>query len=289
MNTRISILLFITLGFSLVGCELVDGIFKSKRKVSQNDVILASLEDRDLYLSEVQDMISAKNPSDSINQLNSLVESWVKRNVVLTEAEDNFPENVDINKLVEDYKSSLLLHNYRQVLIEKELDTTVTSEQERTYYEANKSQFKLESKICQARIAMIPQNAPKIEKFYRNWKRNDTIAIETYLEKHATNRMDNADKWYTVDEFLSFLPHDTFKSSDIKNSKDLQKNHDDQEYFVKIYNVLDKNDLAPIPYISDNIKKLIIHQRKTQILNNIEQNLYQKYLKMKRIKVFTKE
>ena len=289
MSTRFSILLFISLGISLLGCDYFNGVFEEKRKVAQDDVLLASLEDRELYLSEVEDMISSNSSSDSINQLNSFVESWVKRNVVLTEAEDNFPENIDISKLVEDYKSSLLLHNYRQVLIEKELDTTVTLEQERTYYEANKSQFKLETKICQARIAVIPEKASRIEKFHKNWNKDDSTAISNYLEKHATSRMDDIDKWYTVEDFLALLPRETFKSSDIKKSKDLQKNHEDQEYFVKIHAVLDQNDTAPLLYIKDNIRKLIIHHRKTQILDNIEQNLYQKYLKMSRIKVFTKE
>ena len=272
-----------------MGCEYVDGVFKGKRTISQDDVLLASMGDRDLYLSEVQDMILTDNPNDSINQLNYFVESWIKRTVILTEAEENFPENIDINKLVEDYKSSLLLHNYRQVLIEKKLDTTITIEQERAYYEANKTQFILENKLCQARIAVIPEKAPKMEKFYRNWKKNDTIAIETYVETYATNKMDNTQKWYTTDEFLAFLPHNTFQTSDIKKSKDLQKNHDGFEYFVKIYNVIEKNDAAPISYISDNIKKLIIHQRKTEILNNIEQDLYQQYLKMNRIQDFTKQ
>ncbi len=289
MTFRISILLIIASSIVICGCEYIDGVFSKKRNVAQNDIKLATLEDRDLYLSEVQDMIYSKNPSDSITQLNSYIESWVKRNVVLTEAEDNFPENVDITKLVEDYKSSLLLHNYRQILIEKELDTTITSEQERTYYEANKSQFKLESKLCQGRIAVIPEKAPKLETFYRNWKKNDSTAVATYLEKYAVSKVNQSNKWYTADEFISFLPHDVFKLADIKKSKNLQKNHKNQEYFVKIYDVLDQSDTAPLSYIRDNIRKLIIHQRKTQILNNIEQKLYQKYLKMNRIKVFTKE
>ena len=275
------------LGFFLVGCEGFDNLFKQKRSVAQDDILLASVEDREMYLSEVKEMLSTKNQSDSLSQLNSYVESWIKRNVVLTEAEINFPENIDINELVEDYKSSLLLHNYRQVLVEKELDTTVTSEQEKEYYEANKDQYRLQNRICKGRVASIPEKAPKMEKFYRNWKKNDSLAISSYLQEYAVSRMDDDKKWYTADEFLTFLPHDSFKSSDFKKKGDLQKNHKDYEHFVKITSVIDQNETAPLSYVKESIRKLIIHQRKKQILDNIEQNLYQKYLKSNRIKVFT--
>ncbi len=281
--------MLVLLATVLVGCDGFGKLYKEGNTVSQDDIILATVEGRNMYLSEVKDMLSANTPSDSLNQLNAYIESWIKRNVVLSEAEINFPENIDINKLVEDYKSSLMLHNYRQVLVEKELDTTVTSEQEIAYYEANKDQYQLKNRICRGRVASIPEDASRMEKFYKNWKKNDSLAINSYLEEHAETRMDNDQVWFRVDEFLSFLPHNSFKSSDLKKKGYLQKNHDNFEHFVKITEVLDQNETAPLSYVKESIRKLIIHQRKKQLLDNIEQNLYQKYLNSNRIKVFTKE
>lgn len=278
----------IFLATALVGCDSIDKLFKKERTVAKDDILLASVEGRDMYLSDVDGMLSANNKSDSLSQLNSYIESWIKRNVVLSEAEDNFPENIDINKLVDDYKSSLLLHNYRQVLIGKELDTVVTLEQEREYYEENKEQYLLQNRICRGRLASVPEKARGMEKFYRSWKKNDSLAINIYLEKHAAMRMDDSRTWFPADEFLSFLPHGSFKNTDLQKKGDLQKNHDDYEYFVKIIDVLDKNEIAPLSYVKESIRKLIIHRRKSQILDNIEQNLYQKYLKSNRIKVYTK-
>ncbi len=275
-KTPILIILLITIGF--VSCDNIRGIFKQKRVIADDDVLLATVEDRDMYLSDIGDMIMADTEPDSLNQLNTFVESWLKRNVLLSEAENNFPDNIDIDKLVEDYRSSLLLHNYRQVLIEKELNTEVTDDQISEYYEENKEQYLLKSRLCRGRIAIIPETAPRMERFYRNWKKNDTTAISKYVLNHATNNMNKEDIWYTEDEFLSFLPTRAFKTSDFKKKGDLQKNHKDFEYFVKINEVLDKNEVAPLSYVKESIKKVIIHHRKKQILDNIEQNLYQKYL-----------
>jgi len=289
MISRAPILNFLLIAIFFVSCDNFQSLFKQKRVMADDDSLLAQVEDREMYLSDIGDMIIANTEADSLNQLNTYVESWIKRNVVLSEAENNFPDNIDIDKLVEDYRSSLLLHNYRQVLIEKELNTEVTKEQEAEYYKENREQYRLKSRLCRGRIAIIPETAPRMERFYRNWKRNDTTAISKYLLEHATNNMNEEDIWYTEEEFLSFLPAKAFKSSSFKKPSDLQKNYKDFEYFVKINEVLDQNEIAPLSYVKESIRKVIIHHRKKQILDNIEQNLYQKYLQANRIKVFTKE
>lgn len=265
-----------------------DGLMKPKRVIAEDDVLLAQVDDHEMYLSDIDGMITTQSAADSINQLNSFVQQWLKRNVILNEAEDKFPVNVDIDKLVEDYRSSLLLHNYRQLLIEEKLDTTITAQQESDFYEQSKDQFSLQDPICKGRIATIPDNTKGLEKFYRNWKKGDEASYSGYLDEHSTFRFDTEDRWYSVSEFMSMLPKEEFKDQDIKKGKDLQKHHDTSEYFVTIDEVLDAGETAPLMYIRENIRKLIINKRKKAILDNIEQSLYDNYLQTNRIKVFGK-
>ena len=279
------ILLVLFFGLLNISC---DNLLKPKRVVSEDDSLLASIEGRELYLSDIADMISAKDANDSLSQINGLIESWLKRNVILNEAEEKFPDNVDIDKLVEDYKSSLLLHNYRQVLIEKELDTTITSLEEEEYYKQNKDQYLLQDPVCRGRIAQVSEDAPKMEKFYKNWKKNDSIEIIKYLEGRSLFRMEDVDTWYSVNQFMAMLPENEFDAKDFTKSGDLQKHIDDSEYFIKIIELKSKNEVAPLAYVSDNIRKVIIHKRKQQILDNIEKTLYNSYLNANRIKVFDK-
>lgn len=282
MSRRISISLIFIVGIIGAGC---DGLIKPKRIVSEDDVLLAQVDEHEMYLSDIDGMITTQSPADSINQLNSYVQQWLKRNVVLNEAEDKFPSNVDIDKLVEDYRSSLLLHNYRQMLIEETLDTTITPQQEVDFYDQNKDQFSLQDPICKGRIATIPDDTRGLEKFYRNWKKGDQASYITYLNENASFQFDTEEHWYSVSEFMSMLPKQQFKEKDIQAGKNLQKHHDASEYFVTIGEVLDAGQAAPISYIRENIRKLIINKRKKAILDNIEHSLYQNYLQTNRIKV----
>ena len=249
-------------------------------------MLLASVENRKLYLSTFDGMIISNNPTDSISQLNGLVESWLKRSVILNEASDNFPKHLDIDKLVKNYRASLLLHHYRQKIVEDALDTLITIDQELAYYEKNKEQYLLVESIIRGHIAAVSDHSPKLEKFYRNWRKNDTLAIHQYLNKYGEYRMEKSTTWYDVNSFNAMLPKGKFKISRFKKKGDLQTHNDGLEYFVKIIEVFNPNEIPPLSYIRENIRKVIIHKRKNLILENIETKLYNEYLKINKIRIY---
>ena len=278
-------------GFCFLGLVLGSGcdqLSSTKREPAKDDILLASVEERKMYYSDIDGMISASDPQDSMAQLNAFIEAWLTRNVVLNEAEKNFPQDVDIDKLIHDYRSSLILHNYRQSLIQKDLDTTITAAQEEEYYNANKDQYLLAEPICRARIVKIPDDSRRIERFYRNWKKNDTTAVNKYIAENAVFDSNSEDEWHTVDHFLSFLPESKFKARDLSKKGDVQKHDGSLEYFIKVSDYKDKNEIPPLAYVRDQMKKVIINRRKKDLLEKIEKTLYQNYLTSNKIKVYKK-
>lgn len=267
------------------GC---DKFSTKKRPVKEDDILLASVEDKDMYFSDIESMISAIDQQDSLAQLNALIEAWLARNVVLKEAEKKFPSDIDIDKLIEDYRSSLLLHNYRQSFIQKDLDTIITAAQEKAYYESNKDQYLIAEPICQARIVKIPDNKRRLERFNRNWKKNNTEAVEKYVKENAAYDSSEDQNWYSVNHFLSFLPDDKFSQKDFIKKGHVQKHSDSIEYFIRVIDVRKKNEIPPLSYIRDQMRKVMIHQRKKALLEKLEKDLYQNYLKSNKIKVYNK-
>lgn len=282
MSRTIAIATTCALGlFMLSSC---DQLSSSKRQPVEGDILLASVEDRQMYFSDIDGMITATNAQDSLAQLNSYIEDWLTRTVVLNEAEKNFPEDVDINKLIDDYRSSLILHNYRQTLIRQDLDTTITEAQEVEYYNENKDQYLLAEAICKARIVKIPDDSRRIERFYRNWQKNDSTAVNKYIDENAV--FDSSDdEWHTIDHFLSFLPDKKFRTRDFSKKGDIQKHDGSIEYFIKVLDYKDKNEVPPLPYVREQMRKVIINQRKKDLLDKIEKSLYQNYLQANKIKV----
>jgi hypothetical protein len=258
------------------------------RKIKEGDILLASVEDRKMYFSDIEGMISATSEQDSLAQINSFIEAWLSKNVVLNEAEKKISKDLDINKLIDDYRSSLILHNYRQALILDNLDTTITKEQEEAYYNLHKEQFLLSEAICKARIVKIPDNAKRIDRFYRNWKKNDTTAVNSYIKENAIFDTSNEDEWHTIDHFLSFLPEGKFQARDFTKKGDIQKHDETFEYFIKVIDMKKQNEIPPFSYVREQMRKVIFNQRKKVLLEEIEKKLYKNYMQSNKIKVYKK-
>ncbi len=278
-------------GFCFLGLLIGSGcdqLSSPKRQIKDGDILLASVEERKMYFSDIEGMISASNEQDSLAQLNSFIEAWLSRNVVLNEAEKKIPRDLDIDKLIDDYRSSLILHNYRQELIRKDLDTTISASQEEEYYNKNKDQYLLAEAICKARIVKVADDAKRIERFYKNWKKNDTSAMNIYIRENAIFDLTNDNEWHTIDHYLSFLPDKKFKAKDFSKKGDIQKHDTSFEYFIKVHDYKNQNEIPPLSYVREQMRKVIIHQRKKDLLEKIEKNLYQNYLQSNKIKVYRK-
>ncbi|MEE9438008.1 MAG: hypothetical protein V3V14_03340 [Saprospiraceae bacterium] len=271
----------------ITGCELFST--RNTSVVTESDVRLASVGNLDLYLSTIEPMINANNSKDSLTQLNEFIESWLKKSVLLNEAQIKLPEDVDLEKLVKDYRSSLLVYNYRQYLVNSKLDTLVIPEQLLEYYKNHKSQYLLEDPIFRVQLAVIPDKTKGIDQFFRNWKKGNNERIKGFLNIHSSLFLLNDSIWYSNQKLLSFLPTNLLKEIEISKKTNIQRHHNSDEFFIKILEVKTKNEIAPFETVRDKIKKVIIHKRKIKLIENIEQKLYDEYIESKRIRVFSAE
>ena len=53
------------------------------------------------------------------------------------------PKEINLEKLVQDYRSSLMLYNYETKLVAEYLDTLVTEQQSMAYYNTKKEEFEI--------------------------------------------------------------------------------------------------------------------------------------------------
>ena len=135
------------------------------------------------------------------------MEKWLRENVFISEAEKQLPKNIDLDQLIEDYRSSLMLYNYKQKIIESELDTNVSEPQLESYYQEHKSDFLLNESLIKGRIFSMPASTKRIDKFYRRWLRNDTTYVKEFLRENAQLDIDFSEEWKEVFEVLKILDH----------------------------------------------------------------------------------
>ena len=275
--------------FYIITIAVLFGSCKKSEKIQRvsDAPVLAEVGATKLYLDELQEgglLNSAVTPEDSTQVINANVQKWIKDQLMLSEAEKTLSGDIDIDMLVQDYRESLLLYNYENTLVRDQLDTTISQVQIEEYYKEHVNAFKLSESILRCRIAVVDGKKPKLDRFYANWKAENMESINTYLGEHGSIQMMNDAKWYSVDEILSLLP-DNIDEKSLKSKKTLQEAKDGNEYFVKILEYIHKSEDPPLAYVASNIKKIILHQRKSKLIIRLKEDLYQREINGSNVKI----
>ena len=265
---------------SMVGCT--DASDTSEEKV------VAAVGDQKLYLSDIHSLVSAGTATgDSSTMVNTFVDQWLKKATVIVEAEKSLSPSLDIEKLVDDYRASLLLSNYRQAMVQSKLDTSVTAEQLSAEYENQQSNFVLAEPIVKALVAKVDREKPSLKTFMKDWRNGNIEAIRTYCEAHA-EAYDLGGEWKSTDALKPLVPEGILTDRVLEKKGTTQKYKSGYEYFVKVLDVVDEGMAPPLDYIEDKIRDIIIHKRKKDLVAKLEQDIYNKALATNKVKVYRK-
>lgn len=269
----------ILLAFSFLGC-------KPQIEVIENNPILASVYSQKLYLSDIAPLIQTEStPEDSIQYSHAIIEKWVREAILMREAEHNIPADLDIQKMVNDYRSSLILLNYKQKLVHANLDTIITEKQLTEYYEQHKSQYKLDEPILSCVFLKVKKNATQLEEIEKLWSSKKYQDILNVTEEAFEFRLMEEGRWNTWKDIKVLLPKQFWSYNELKSKDPKSKSSGEYKYFIKVMKFEDENKIPPLSYIKDQVQKVILHKRQTELLDQLEEDLYNKYANNNNVKI----
>ena len=114
-------------------------------------MILAEVGNRKLYKSKIKDLFSSN--IDSLEKqilIKGFVSNWIREQLLIIEAESKMADSLDIDELVDTYRSSLILDYYENKLVSQLLDTVITEQQLKDYYNTSKKEFILLEPIAKS-------------------------------------------------------------------------------------------------------------------------------------------
>lgn len=239
---------------------------------------VARVYDKYLYESDLQNIfLTNVNPEDSILIAKAYIEKWIQTQLLLKQAENNLSDKEkNVARQLEDYRASLLIHKYEQEYVNQKLDTLIKDSEIEQYYYANKDNFVLSEPIVKALFIKLRKEAPqtpKIREIYRS-KRQDDIQLLDNLAYQAAIYYDFFnDKWIPFSVITRQLP---YSIDDIKQA--FTRQYIEMEdgsfiYLVSLREVKEQGETAPLSYITNEIKQLIINSRKQNLIDQLERNL----------------
>jgi hypothetical protein len=282
---RISYFLWMTsLVVSMAACS------GSQAKQKQTDPLLAKVHNKSLYLSEMEGMFPEGITAEDSNQIISLyAQQWIKEALLLHEAERNIPNDLNIDKLVRDYRASLIRHNYEQMLVENGLDSIIAQDELIEFYEQNKEQYQLETPIVRCYFLKVPLPVSDEEQLRSLWNSDDPDDIPkltTYCNMHAASYLLDKDSWHKVEDIAQEMPKGTITTDNISAKKEFSQRDEQYQYYFRLFEVKNRKDIAPLSYIAEQASKVILRARKEKLLAEKIEAMYEKELSRNNIHTY---
>jgi len=259
---------------------------------TEKDVLLAEVFNKKLMLSEVEYFIpDSITEADSSQIVRAYIDRWVKEMLLLTEAEKKLPPDLEIDQLVKNYRSSLIISNYEKMLVEERLDTLITEEEINAYYEANKSQYQLDHTILKCRLLKLkneiaPRDKDFVDKNWRSNNRKDQLYLERVCREFGEVCYLDGAQWLRFDHIKSLMPAGIISEGQISKNQEITYRDNQYLFYLRIYDKVSGQELAPLSFIEEQAKKFILHQRKLKLLENIKEELYEKEILNKFVKIY---
>lgn len=280
----------------IFACILAFGVACDKKVDSNKDgEILAEYKGKYLYKTDIPDDILNKfREGDSTGLLKSYVDKWLESQVMVAVAENSLTdEEKNKDKLIEDYRNSLLIYEYQQKLMKEKLDTAVTEQEINAFYNENINTFQLRKNIVKIRYVKIGSQNSGVNKIKRLIQSNDgsgSAELKTLAEKEADNfYLDST--WLYLDDITKEIPLDANYDQQrfLSNNKYIQIEEKNVLYLVYIMDFRIKNAISPLEFEREKIKDIILYRRKLEFLKATQKSVFDGAVKSGDIKYHLKQ
>lgn len=241
---------------------------------------VARVGKRELSMTEIKEAMPAGlTGEDSLAFSQLYIDKWLIRQLKIEEADQLFSSSEDdIERLVEEYRQSLLMRKVDQYYVDEQMSEDFSDEDIAEYYNTHKADFTLDRTLVKGRIVRLDEDYRQRTKLKEQMKRasNSPSADKTFTDMCEKNNFpifDHRTEWISLTDFLAYLPIVRQQDySELLNTLGIQEMKDSRSrYYFELTSVCSKGNVAPLETVKDNIRRILITQRRSQIIKSHEQ------------------
>ncbi|MBO7233950.1 MAG: hypothetical protein J6V13_03055 [Paludibacteraceae bacterium] len=234
-----------------------------------------------LYEQDLRKVIPhGVNEEDSTRIAQRFIKRWATDVLMHEAAKRNVANEAHIERMVADYKKDLLLHEYERRIVAERLNRDVSEEELTEFYEQYATSMRLTEAIVKGLLIVLPHQAPHMDEVKKWVNQPDSDAvdkIEKYVVQNAVSYDYFMDRWIPFSEVRRLLPQA------VEQADDFLKTHNG---FVQFSDSLKTGllflkeskltgEVRPYDYAREEIKELLINRRKVELVQKLEQDIYE--------------
>lgn len=248
--------------------------------VSDNTV--AKVGRKELKTNEIIEAMPANvSGDDSASFVRLYVERWLVRQLKVEEADELFSgSEADIDRMVEEYRHSLLMRKVDQYYVEQQMCADFTDKDIADYYNTHKADFILDRTLVKGRVLRFDAAYRQSKTLMAQMREAATSqsaakTLSEICEKNGFEIVDKRSEWVGFSDFLTYLP--AAQSQDNEHLLDKtgiqQIDAGDKRYYFDFTSVCRKGNVAPLEVVSENIRRILITQRRSEIIKAHEEQI----------------
>jgi len=243
-----------------------------------------------LYSYEIAKLIPEGTPaSDSLRMVEQYVHSWALNKLLMAKAEKTLPKaDKDITAEVEAFRKDLLTFRYEKYYLEERLDTLVTPDEMQEWYDAHKSEYVTPCSVIKVRVVRVSPKSPyyvEIKERFNAVYGNEVAELEELCYASSEKYTDFGKVWIPATTLASEMGITLSQCESLLNGpSQVETDVDNTHFILFITDRVAPGSVTPLVYNADNIHDLIISKRKQDLLNTLEQDLFEEAIGSKQYK-----
>ena len=254
-----------------IGCDFIE---------KKPDQVLARLGDDFFYKSDLKIVLpTGLSKEDSVIFVKNHINNWAKRKILFNKALVNLGDKKQesLKQLIESYQNELFSYAYQEKIVKSSIDTFISENSIKDYYDKNKLNFKLNQEIVNARYLKINSenyNLKDVINRFRRFKKSDKIFLDS-ISLQFSSYYFNDSLWINKEVFFNKLPeiNDRLKQNIVKNKLFYRIQDSLELYLINIKDYKLKNDIAPFDFIKSTLKQVLLNKKKLEFISKFEKEL----------------
>lgn len=246
-----------------------------------------------LYKADIATLVPAgTSKEDSVLMVRDFINRWASQKLLIEAAEINLSEKKkgEYNALIKQYKIDLYTKAYIEEVVKNTVDTLVTQQELKKYYDENKENFKTNGTLVRLRFVNLAKDNPRFatirSKFF-DYNKKDKKFWDTYALQFKSFAL-NDSIWVDMSQVYAKLPVINPDNRDefIRPGRKAEIQSNEDVYLIKITNVIDKNQISPFEYIKPTLKEVILNKRKLELIKKFEKEITDDAIKNKDYEIY---
>lgn len=229
------------------------------REGGSEDKLVVQAGDSALMLEDVLMQIPrGLSPEDSVAMFRTLVETWLRRQILTGVAERNLSNMDQIDKMVENYRADLLLTRYL-ALMDEGSDKNVSDRDITLYYRQHRDSMILEEPLVKGIFLKVPENNSRLSELREWMKDNSERAIDDLESSGLRGAFQYEyfkDRWHPWHEVAELIPYRFFDADAfLESTMDFETSYGGSVYIIHISEYVASGTPMPEDYARDQIRE----------------------------------